>query len=62
VRNYRDYKRTDFDLAFTNWIWGINRGILCRRLDEQWLVSRCTPTPTSIAASRSGSFVDALVH
>jgi glutamate-1-semialdehyde 2,1-aminomutase len=40
VRNYRDYKATDFDLAFANWIWGINRGILLPPgLDEQWLVS-----------------------
>ncbi len=40
VRNYRDYKATDFDLAFAQWIWGINRGILLPPgLDEQWLVS-----------------------
>jgi glutamate-1-semialdehyde 2,1-aminomutase len=40
VRNYRDYRATDFDLAFANWIWGINRGILLPPgLDEQWLVS-----------------------
>jgi glutamate-1-semialdehyde 2,1-aminomutase len=40
VRNYRDYKATDFDLAFASWIWGINRGILLPPgLDEQWLVS-----------------------
>ena len=40
VRNYRDYKATDFDLAYANWIWGINRGILLPPgLDEQWLVS-----------------------
>jgi glutamate-1-semialdehyde 2,1-aminomutase len=40
VRNYRDYKATDFDLAFANWIWGINRGILLPPgLDEQWLLS-----------------------
>jgi glutamate-1-semialdehyde 2,1-aminomutase len=40
VRNYRDYKATDFDLAFANWIWGINRGVLLPTgLDEQWLIS-----------------------
>jgi glutamate-1-semialdehyde 2,1-aminomutase len=40
VRNYRDYKATDFDAAFAQWIWGINRGILLPPgLDEQWLVS-----------------------
>ncbi len=40
VRNYRDYKATDFDIAFAQWIYGINRGILLPPgLDEQWLVS-----------------------
>ncbi len=40
IRNYRDYKRTDFDLAFAQWIHGINRGILLPPgLDEQWLIS-----------------------
>jgi glutamate-1-semialdehyde 2,1-aminomutase len=40
VENYRDYKATDFDLAYATWIWGINRGILLPPgLDEQWLVS-----------------------
>ncbi len=40
VRNYREYKATDFDLAYAQWIWGINRGILLPPgLDEQWLVS-----------------------
>ena len=40
IRNYRDYKNTDFDLAFAQWIHGINRGILLPPgLDEQWLVS-----------------------
>ncbi len=40
VENYRDYKNTDFDLAYALWIWGINRGILLPPgLDEQWLVS-----------------------
>ena len=40
VRNYRDYKATDFDLAFAEWLWGINRGVLLPPgLDEQWLIS-----------------------
>ena len=40
VRNYRDYKRTDFTLAFAQWIHGINRGVLLPPgLDEQWLIS-----------------------
>ncbi len=40
VRNYRDYKATDFELAELSWLWGVNRGILTPPgLDEQWLVS-----------------------
>jgi glutamate-1-semialdehyde 2,1-aminomutase len=40
VRNYRDYLATDFDLAFAQWIWGVNRGVLLPPgLDEQWLLS-----------------------
>jgi glutamate-1-semialdehyde 2,1-aminomutase len=40
IQNYRDYKATDFDIAFAHWIYGINRGILLPPgLDEQWLVS-----------------------
>jgi glutamate-1-semialdehyde 2,1-aminomutase len=40
VRNYRDYKATDSDLAFAQWIHGINRGVLLPPgLDEQWLIS-----------------------
>jgi glutamate-1-semialdehyde 2,1-aminomutase len=40
VRNYRDYKATDFDLAFANWLHGINHGVLLPPgLDEQWLIS-----------------------
>jgi glutamate-1-semialdehyde 2,1-aminomutase len=40
VRNYRDYKATDFDLAELSWLWGVNRGVLTPPgLDEQWLVS-----------------------
>ena len=29
VRNYRDYKATDFGLAELSWLWGLNRNILC---------------------------------
>ena len=40
IENYRDYKATDFDLAFAQWIHGINRGVLLPPgLDEQWLIS-----------------------
>ena len=40
VRNYRDYKATDFETAELSWLWGINRGVLTPPgLDEQWLVS-----------------------
>jgi glutamate-1-semialdehyde 2,1-aminomutase len=40
VRNYRDFKATDFAMAELSWLWGINRGIITPPgLDEQWLVS-----------------------
>lgn len=40
VRNYREYKATDFGIAELSWLWGVNRGILTPPgLDEQWLVS-----------------------
>ncbi len=40
VRNYRDYKATDFALAELSWLWGVNRNVLTPPgLDEQWLVS-----------------------
>ena len=40
VRNYRDYKATDFGVAELSWLWGVNRNILTPPgLDEQWLVS-----------------------
>ena len=40
VRNYRDYKATDFGIAELSWLWGVNRGVLTPPgLDEQWLVS-----------------------
>jgi glutamate-1-semialdehyde 2,1-aminomutase len=40
IQNYRDYRATDFDLAFAQWMHGINRGVLLPPgLDEQWLIS-----------------------
>lgn len=40
VRNYRDFKSTNFEIAELSWLWGINRGIITPPgLDEQWLVS-----------------------
>lgn len=40
VRNYRDYKATDFRVSELSWLWGVNRNILTPPgLDEQWLVS-----------------------
>jgi len=40
VGNFRDYLATDFDLAFAQWIYGVNRGVLLPPgLDEQWLLS-----------------------
>jgi glutamate-1-semialdehyde 2,1-aminomutase len=40
VRNYRDYKATDFGVAELSWLWGVNRRVLTPPgLDEQWLVS-----------------------
>jgi glutamate-1-semialdehyde 2,1-aminomutase len=43
VRNYRDFKATDFEVAELSWLWGVNRGVLTPPgLDEQWLVSLAT--------------------
>jgi glutamate-1-semialdehyde 2,1-aminomutase len=40
VRNYRDYKATDFTLAYAHWLHGLNRrALLPPGLDEQWLIS-----------------------
>jgi glutamate-1-semialdehyde 2,1-aminomutase len=63
ITNYRDYKTaTDFDLAFAQWIWGINRGILLPPgLDEQWLMSIMhTEEDAQRGAAVFRSFVDAL--
>jgi glutamate-1-semialdehyde 2,1-aminomutase len=43
IRNYRDFKQTDFEVAELSWLWGVNRGVLTPPgLDEQWLVSLAT--------------------
>jgi len=40
VRNYRDYKASDFEVAELSWLWSLNRNIITPPgLDEQWLVS-----------------------
>jgi glutamate-1-semialdehyde 2,1-aminomutase len=63
VRNYRDYKATDFDLAFAQWIHGINRGILLPPgLDEQWLISVMHDEDDAMQYARVfAEFVDELV-
>jgi glutamate-1-semialdehyde 2,1-aminomutase len=62
IRNYRDYKATDFDLAFAQWMHGINRGILLPPgLDEQWLISVVHTEEEALRyASVFGEFVDEL--
>jgi len=62
VRNYRDYLATDFDLAFAQWIWGVNRGVLLPPgLDEQWLLSVAhTETDLARALDVLTSFVAAV--
>ena len=62
VRNYRDYKATDFDLAFAQWMHGINRGVLLPPgLDEQWLISVMhTDADAMHYANVFGEFVDEL--
>ena len=40
LRNYRDYKATDFAIAELSWLFSLNRGIITPPgLDEQWLIS-----------------------
>ena len=62
IRNYRDYKATDFDIAFAQWMHGINRGILLPPgLDEQWLISVVHTEEEALRyASVFGEFVDEL--
>jgi glutamate-1-semialdehyde 2,1-aminomutase len=63
IRNYRDYKSTDFDIAFAQWIHGVNRGILLPPgLDEQWLISVMHSEDEALRyASVFGEFVDELI-
>lgn len=63
IRNYRDYKATDFDVAFAQWIHGVNRGILLPPgLDEQWLISVMHSEEEALRyASVFGEFVDELI-
>jgi glutamate-1-semialdehyde 2,1-aminomutase len=64
IANYRDYKATDFDLAFAQWMHGINRGVLLPPgLDEQWLVSVLhTESDAMHYADVFHEFVDELVR
>jgi glutamate-1-semialdehyde 2,1-aminomutase len=64
VRNYRDYLATDMDLAFAQWIWGINRGVLLPPgLDEQWLLSVAhTRADLESALGVLRSFLEAVVE
>ena len=62
VRNYRDYKRTDFGAAELSWLWGVNRGILTPPgLDEQWLVSLAhTEADMTLMVDAFGELAEAL--
>ena len=62
VRNYRDYKRTDFHAAELSWLWGVNRGILTPPgLDEQWLVSLAhTSADMDLLVGAFGELAEAL--
>jgi len=63
IRNYRDYKKNDLDIAFAQWIHGINRGILLPPgLDEQWLISIMHTNEEAMRyANVFSEFVDELV-
>ena len=40
VRNYRDYRATDFEVAELSFFWSLNRNVMTPPgLDEQWLIS-----------------------
>jgi glutamate-1-semialdehyde 2,1-aminomutase len=62
IKNYRDYKATDFDIAYAQWIHGINRGIILPPgLDEQWLISVVHTEEEALQyATIFGEFVDEL--
>lgn len=53
VRNYRDYKATDFDIAFAQWIHHINRGLMLPLvLTISGCAQSCTPKPTRVALQK----------
>jgi glutamate-1-semialdehyde 2,1-aminomutase len=62
IRTYRDYLATDFDLAFAQWIWGVNRGvILPPGLDDQWLLCVAhTEADLALAIEVFTGFLDAV--
>jgi glutamate-1-semialdehyde 2,1-aminomutase len=62
IQNYRDYLATDFDIAFAQWIWGVNRGVLLPPgLDDQWLLSVAhSEEDLALALEVFTSFLDAL--
>ena len=63
VRNYRDYKETDFELAYAHWIYMMSHGIfLPPGLDEQWLISvQHTPADIDRHAEVFAAFIKELV-
>ena len=62
VRNYRDYKATDFAVAEAHWLFALNRGIITPPgLDEQWLISLAhTQTEIDILVEDFAEFAKAL--
>ena len=62
VRNYRDYKATDFGVAEAHWLFALNRGIITPPgLDEQWLISLAhTQTEIDILVDDFADFAKAL--
>jgi glutamate-1-semialdehyde 2,1-aminomutase len=62
VRNYRDYKATDFGVAEAHWLFALNRGIITPPgLDEQWLISLAhTQTEIDILVEDFAEFAKAL--
>ena len=64
VRNHHDYVATGMDVALSQWIWGINRGVLLPPgLDEQWLLSVAhTSADLGRALDVLRSFVEAVVQ
>ncbi len=62
VRNYRDYKATDFGVAEAHWLFALNRGIITPPgLDEQWLISLAhTQTEIDILVDDFTEFAKAL--